>query len=372
MKHAARKHPESFSFPASALIEDAPRFDWRGCHLDTARQFYTPAQVSGFIDILAWLKINRFHWHLTDDEAWRPEVRAYPQLVEIASKTDMATHGHYTQAEMRAVVAKALKLNVEIVPEIDIPGHSWALLQAMPQLADSQEIPESYHSIQGYPNNALNPAIPETFTVLERILGEISDVFPSTYLLIGGDEVAPGAWMQSPAAKGLMQKENLAGTAEMQAWFLRRIQSMLKTMGKSLAGWEEIAHGGGVDPAGTLTFAWQSAEIAGKLAAAGYEVVLCPGQAYYLDLVQDSAWSEPGMSWAGVAPPETTYTFEPSGEKLKGIQACIWSEHLTSIARFNHMVFPRLAAVAESAWTPPERKSFQRFAALATLVPELN
>ncbi|MBB3658298.1 hexosaminidase [Rhizobium sp. BK650] len=389
--HGARREAEIFQFPVFGDIADQPRYAWRGCHLDVSRQFYPVADIERLIDILAWNKLNIFHWHLTDDEAWRLEIKAYPELTDIGAKRgpdevlvpqlgDGAEprSGYYTQDDARRIVAHAAALHVDVLPEIDIPGHSAAALLSLPQLVDGQEAPDSYRSVQGYPNNALNPAIDFTYEFLGKVFDEVAALFPFEYLHIGGDEVAHGSWLASPACKALMQKEKLAGTAELQSYFMRRIKSMLAERGKKLAGWNEVSHGGGVDRDGTLLMAWEKPEVGIELATEGYDIVMTPGQAYYLDMAQAEGWGEPGASWAGFTPPEKTYAYEAEGElpaelrdRMRGIQACIWGENFVSRAYFNRLVFPRLSAVAEAAWTPTLRKDWLRFAAIVRMWPKL-
>ncbi|MBW9113583.1 beta-N-acetylhexosaminidase [Rhizobium cauense] len=389
--HGARSQPQTFRFPISGTISDRPRYGWRGCHLDVSRQFYPVADVKRLIDILAWLKLNIFHWHLTDDEAWRLEIKAYPELTttgvlrgpdepllpQLGNGAE-PVGGFYSQVDVRDIVAHAMALNVEIIPEIDIPGHSTATLTALPDLTDGQEAPESYHSVQGYPNNALNPGVPLTYEFLENVLDEMVELFPSRYLHIGGDEVANGSWLASPLAKKLMEQEGISGTFALQSYFLKRVKAMLTARGRKLAGWNEVAHGGGVAAQDTLLMAWENPEVGIDLAKEGYEVVMTPGQAYYLDMVQAEAFQEPGASWAGTVPPAHTYAYEAEGDfpedlkdKLKGVQACIWSEHFLSRGYFNRLVFPRLPAIAEAAWTPRTMKDWHRFAAIVPLNPEL-
>ncbi len=391
MLHGARTEKALFRFPAAGEIADAPRYVWRGCHLDVSRQFYPVADVIRLIDILAWYRMNVFHWHLSDDEAWRLEIKAYPTLTTLGvlrgpdepmlpqlGNGAEPVGGFYSQDDVKAIVAHALALHVEVVPEIDIPGHSTATLVALPELADGQEAPDSYRSVQGFPNNALNPAVEETYVFLGKVFDEMVTLFPSKLLHIGGDEVASNTWMASPLARKLMAEEGIEGTFGLQSYFMKRIQQMLGTRGRRLAGWDEVSHGGGVDPEGTLLMAWQKPEVGVELARQGYDVVMTPGQAYYLDMVQDEAFQEPGASWAGTVPPQHTYTYEAVGDfpdalqaRMRGVQACIWSEHFLNRDYFNHLVFPRLAAVAEAAWTPQKRKDWQRFSALAPLSPKL-
>lgn len=389
--HGARTEPETFRFPGSGIIEDAPRYGWRGCHLDVSRQFYPVADVTRLIDILAWMRLNIFHWHLTDDEAWRLEIKAYPQLTTLGvlrgpdepmlpqlGNGAEPVGGFYSQADVKAIVAHAASLNVEVVPEIDIPGHSTATLVALPELVDGQEAPDSYRSVQGYPNNALNPAIELTYDFLGKVFDEMVELFPSKLIHIGGDEVAANTWMASPLARKLMNEQCIEGTFGLQSHFMKRIQGMLSERGRRLAGWDEVSHGGGVDPEGTLLMAWQKPEVGVELACQGYDVVMTPGQAYYLDMVQDEAFQEPGASWAGTVPPKHTYTYEAVGEfpaelssRMRGVQACIWSEHFLNRDYFNHLVFPRLGAIAEAAWTPKDSKNWLRFAAISPLMPKL-
>ncbi|MBB3524365.1 beta-N-acetylhexosaminidase [Rhizobium sp. BK456] len=389
--HGACADGGRFKFPIFGTIADQPRYDWRGCHLDVSRQFYPVADILRLIDILAWNKLNIFHWHLTDDEAWRLEIKAYPALTEIGARRGPdevlvgqlgdgaeTRAGHYTQDDIRRIVAHAVSLGVEVVPEIDIPGHNTATLFSLPELVDGQEAPDSYHAVQGYANNALNPAVEFTYEFLGKVFDEVVTLFPSEYIHIGGDEVAEGAWLCSPLCQALMKREKLAGTAELQSYFLKRIKMMLSERGRKLAGWNEVSHGGGVDRDGTLLMAWEKPAVGVELAQQGYDVVMTPGQAYYLDMAQAEAWAEPGAAWAGYSAPEHTYAYEAEGElpqalqeKMRGIQACIWTENFLSRAYFNRLVFPRLPAVAEAAWTPSDRKDWDRFAAIVRMWPML-
>lgn len=386
--HGARNAPEKFAFPSSGKIVDSPRFAWRGCHLDVSRQFYPEDNITRFLDNLAWNKLNVFHWHLTDDEAWRVEIKAYPELTSIGARRGPneilvpqlgdgaeTREGYYSQEVIRSIVGHAAALNIDVVPEIDIPGHCTAVLFSLPHLRDGQEAPDSYHSVQGYANNALNPAVDATYDFLGAVFDELIALFPSDYIHVGGDEVADGSWLASPLCRKLMHAEGLQGTFELQAYFLKKVKAMLDARGKKLAGWNEVSHGGGVQPEGTLLTAWQNSEVGVELAKAGYDVVMAPGQAYYLDMVQAADWLEPGASWAGVTPPKQTYNYEATADfppelvaKVKGVQACIWSENFVSGAYFNRLVFPRLNAIAEAAWTPAAAKDWQRFSNIVSVI----
>jgi len=387
-----KNEPAKFQFPAVGSIDDAPRFAWRGSHLDVSRQFYPIDRVQRFVDILAWNKMNVLHWHLSDDEGWRVEIKGYPELTKAGARrganeampaqlgSGAETYdGFYTQEQIKDLIVHGQSLNVEIVPELDIPGHCTAVLAAYPEMRDPDEPDESYRSIQGYPNNAINPGLPQTYKFIETVVEEISDLFPSEFIHVGGDEVDENSWMQSPAVEKLMNEEGLNGTMQVQAHFLGKVQKMIKKKGKITAGWDEVSHGGGIDKAdGTLLFAWQKPEVGIELAEQGYDVVMTPGQAYYLDMAQSEEWQEPGASWAGTASPQTTYEYEAAGdfpeehlERLKGVQACIWSEHLISKELFNHMVFPRLNAIAEAGWTHSKNKDWLRFAAQSRHLPRI-
>lgn len=393
MVHAAQTDTR-FAIPLRGQIKDAPRFGWRGLHLDVARNFRSIEHVHRVVDIMAWHRLNRLHWHLTDDEGWRIEIPALPQLTRIGAHRGAdallppqyadgpnGQSGFYSVAEARDLIARAATLGIEVIPEIDMPGHMTALLAAMPHLVDPDEVPDSYRSIQGYPNNALNPAVPAVYDVVETILDAICDIFPARIIHLGGDEVDAASWRQSPAAAALARAEGMApdqATHGLQALFMRRAQQMLIARGRIMGGWDECAEGGGVDPAHALLFAWRAPEKTAELMALGYDVVATPGQAYYLDMAHDGGWDGLGATWAGVVPIRAAYEFEASDGlpsaapgRLIGVQGGTWSESLDNVQRWNHMVFPRLSAIAEAGWARPEIKDFARFSALAPLMPQL-
>lgn len=391
LAYGVYRAPEAYKLPETGRIEDAPRFAWRGTHLDVSRHFRGPSEILRLLDILAWARMNVFQWHLTDDEGWRLEIKAFPELTVSGAKRGPGCQqvaqlgyasdvyqGAYSQDDVREIVAHAASLNIDVLPEIDVPGHSTAVLKTYPHLADQAETPESYHSVQGYPNNALNPAMEETYTFLEKVFAEVAGLFPCEYVHIGGDEVDMQSWLASPRTQRLMAERGLKDTMEVQAYFMGRVRDILKRLGKKLAGWDEVSHGGGIDPQGVLLMAWQKPEVTRDLIQQGYEVICTPGQHYYLDMAQASGWREPGASWAGVSTPEGAYAYEAtdglSSEgpgALKGVQACIWCEHLVDNTLFNHMVFPRLYAIAEAGWTLPKHKDWQRFAARSHHFPSL-
>ena len=411
----AKLYPHTFVFPTGGAIGDAPAFGYRGCHLDTARQFYASAEIERFLKIMAWNKMNRFHWHLTEDEAWRIEIAAYPALTEIGAwrghgkalppllgSGPQPTGGYYTKETVRRIVALADSLAIVVIPEIDVPGHSYAALQALPELRDPGETGE-YQSVQGFPNNSLNPAHEPVYRFMEIVIDEVLDLFPANIFHIGADEVPLAAWSGSPLALDML--ERLAGpemrkkhegqfnrlgnrhgadeiegspTAILQAEFIRRIHRHIASRGAVTGGWEEAAHGDVIDRDKSFVIGWRNIEVSKALAARGYDIVVSPGQHYYLDMANGPDWSEPGASWAGWSGPQETYEFEPRAgwseselAHLIGVQSCIWSESMTDRGIFDGLVFPRLSAVAEAGWTQPGRKSWQRFSALVGLMPIL-
>lgn len=411
----ARLAPQAFRFPGEGTIADEPSMAWRGLHLDVARQFYGTAEIRKLLALMAWNKLNRFHWHLSDDEAWRIEIDAYPELTEIGAWRGHGlavppllgsgpgrSGGYYTKAAVREIVACAGSFGIEIVPEIDVPGHCFAMQQALPELRDPDET-GTYYSVQSFPNNCINPAREKTYEVIETIFSELIELFPFKTIHVGADEVPLGAWSGSPQALARLREisgDEVAekharrlnvvtnthgaddiqgsGAALLQAEFLKRIQKFLADRGCITGGWEEAAHGDVIDKDKTYLCGWRNVEICRELADQGYNMVVCPGQAYYFDMAMSSDWDEPGASWAGWSALEDVYAFDPIAgwsekqkEKLLGIQACIWSESMTDRSVFDRLVFPRLSALAESAWTQPSRKSWPRFESSAGLMPVL-
>jgi len=413
MLRGARQHPGTFTFPTGGIINDEPGFSFRGSHLDVARQFYTGAEVSRLIRIMAWNKMNKFHWHLTEDEAWRLEIDAYPALTEIAAwrghgkalppllgSGPQATGGYYSKDVVREIVALAEDLAIAIIPEIDMPGHFYAALQALPELRDPNEKGE-YQSVQGFPNNSLNPAHEPVYASVEKVIDETLDLFPAGIFHLGADEVPLAAWSGSPLALDMIEKmagpamrqkheaqfnqlgnhhgaDEIEGspTAILQAEFIKRVHQYIASKGAITGGWEEAAHGDAVAKDKSYVIGWRNVEINAELAERGFDIVVSPGQRYYLDMANGVSWAEPGAGWAGWSGPQETYEFEARAgfseqglKHLLGIQSCIWSESMTDRAIFDRLVFPRLSAIAEAGWTLPERKSWDRFKALVGLMP---
>lgn len=377
-----------FAFPASGTIIDSPAMVWRGCHLDVARRFYTRDEIEQFLAVMAWNKLNVFHWHLSDDEAWRVEIDAYPDLVHqsawrghglpippLLGSGPERSGGYYTKDDIRAVVSLAGSYGIDIVPEIDMPGHCHAMLTALPQLRDPGEN-GLYQSIQSFPNNCLNPGVEAVYATVETILAELLDLFPSRYFHIGADEVPADAWESSPLAQALSRQLGEDGAAPLQAHFLRRLQAFLTRHGRVTGAWEEASHGGGIAQADCYLVGWRDLAASRALATAGYRVVVAPGQAYYFDMALSGDWHECGAAWAGASSLEQTYSLDPVAgwtdserEMLLGVQACIWSEPMTDRAVFDRLVFPRLSALAEAGWS--RARNFDRFIGMVGLMPSL-
>ncbi|HEY8572309.1 beta-N-acetylhexosaminidase [Phenylobacterium sp.] len=371
----------------SLRIEDAPRYGWRGLMLDSARHYQSPAFIRSLIDAMAAHKLNVLHWHLTDDQAWRLEIRKYPRLTEVgawrvpagegpARDVDPATGsprlygGFYTQDEVRALVAYAAERQITILPEIEMPGHATAAVVAYPQLAATSSPPKAVPADWGiYPN--LFATDEATFGFLQDVLDEVIALFPSTYIHVGGDEAEKHQWKESPAVQAQMRALGIRDEKAMQAWFTQRIEKHLASRGRRLIGWDEILDGE-LPPRATV-MSWRG--IAGALEAAkrGHDTVLSPAPILYFDNRQAAGPAEPpGRGW--IISLKDVYAFDPAPPQLTpeqqghiiGLQANLWTEHIRTEARAAHMLFPRALAVAEVGWSPAARRDWKDF---ATRVP---
>ncbi len=361
-------------------IEDTPRFSHRGLMLDCARHFHSTAAIKTLLDEMARFKLNRFHWHLTDDEGWRVEIKRYPQLTDVgawrgegealASQFGSGAErygGYYSQDDVREIVAYAAARQITVIPEIDIPGHSRAAIKALPHLLQESGDQSRYLSVQLYRDNVLNPALPGTYEFLEGVLDEVCTLFPSPWIHLGADEVPEGVWVDSPACQTMLSQHGYEKPLDLQGHLLRHVQDYLRGKGKQFMGWEEAAHGDKLAHDAVIC-AWTSADSAQRTAAMGYPVIACAAQHTYLDLAWDKSINEPGLYWAGTADLQTCYEYEPEGkdsataQAVVGVQAQLWSELLSSEQRLQYMAFPRLLAVAENAWSPAEGKNWPGFA----------
>jgi hexosaminidase len=361
-------------------IVDAPRFSYRGMHLDVARHFFEPDFVKRYIDLLARYKFNRFHWHLTDDQGWRIEIAAYPRLTEISAYRDQTQIGHgredfngdgqryggfYTKDEIRDIVAYARERYVTIIPEIEMPGHSQAALAAYPELACTDG-PFEVAMTWGVFEDIYCP-YEETFDFLETVLAEVIELFPSEYIHIGGDEAPKTRWEESAYVQALMQREGLADEDEVQSWFIRRIGRFLTAKGRRMIGWDEILDGG-VAPDATV-MSWRGTVGGIEAARQGNHVVMTPYSHLYLDFYQSEDQDSEPLAIGGFLPLDTVYSYEPVPEELSdrdaehiiGAQANVWTEYLKTAAAVEYMVFPRMFAVSEVVWSPKEARDYRSF-----------
>ena len=358
--------------PRSAHVEDQPQYSWRGLHIDLARRWFEPATVERLIDVAAWRKLSRLHLHLTDDEAWRVPVDAHPELGEIGG-----TRGHgralppmlgdsaaasgraYTPDEIARWVGRSDELGVTLVPEVDLPAHAHAALTAMPQLRDPHDGSRA-ESVQHFTNNVLVPGHPLLDGFLGDVVESVAALFPSSpWIHIGGDEVPQGAWEGSPIVAGYRDEHGLSTSSDVERAFHRGLVAKVRERtDKRVGAWQEAAESGGVRPGDGYVVGWRTPEASRTLAAAGHDVVVSPGQAYYLDMAIDDRWSSVGASWAGAVSLDDVCAFVPDAgwtaeerSRLLGIQACLWTEHVDCDKTLDHLLFPRLDAIAERAWT---------------------
>ena len=361
-------------------IEDAPRFSYRGMHLDVGRHFFGPEFVKRYIDMLARYKINRFHWHLTEDQGWRIQIDAYPRLTEVSAYRAQTHVGHgredfngdgqryggfYTKDEIRDIVSYAEARYVTIVPEIEMPGHSLAALAAYPELACT-EGPFEVGMTWGVFDDIYCPS-DETFEFLENVLSEVIELFPGELIHVGGDEAPKLRWEESEFVQQLMERERLSDEHAVQSWFIQRIERFLNSNGRRLIGWDEILEGG-LAPNATV-MSWRGTE--GGIAAArqGHDVVMTPYSHVYFDYYQTEDQDDEPLAIGGFLPIDSVYLYEPVPEELTsaeaphvlGVQANVWTEYMKTADHVEYMVFPRMFALSEVAWSAQERKDLDSF-----------
>ena len=369
---------EGWTIPA-VRIEDAPRFIYRGMHLDVGRHFFPVEFIKRYIDLLAMYKMNTFHWHLTEDQGWRIEIEQYPRLTEVGAFREetileknfdpyvgdgVPYGGYYTQDDVREVVSHAARRYVTIIPEIELPGHSLAALAAYPQLGCTDG-PFAVATTWGVHEDIYCPS-EETFTVLEHVLTEVMELFPGKYIHIGGDEAPKTRWEESSRAQEVIQREGLADEHELQSYFIRRIEAFLSSHGRRLIGWDEILEGG-LPPDATV-MSWRG--IAGGIEAArqGHDVIMTPTSHAYFDYYQGDPDYEP-LAIGGLTTLETVYSFEPIPEELTreeakfilGAQGNVWTEYMKTSDYVEYMVFPRVLAMAEVVWSPSKSRNWDSF-----------
>lgn len=358
-------------------IKDEPRFGYRGIMLDPCRHFMPIENVKKYIDVLSLFKINRLHWHLTDDQGWRIEIKKYPKLTEIGSKRiegEGTEHsGFYTQEEIKEVVRYAADRFITVVPELELPGHEMAAIAAYPNLSCKGE-PGTPRIIWGVEDIVMCPGKEDMFEFLEDVIDEMVPLFPSEYFHIGGDECPKTSWEKCPLCQARIRKEGLMGdkehTAEekLQSYVIQRMEKYLATKGKKIIGWDEILEGG-LAPTATV-MSWRGE--AGGIAAAlmDHTVIMTPGgNGMYLDAYQGDPKIEP-VTIGGYTPLSKTYGYDPIPDTLKtlgkenfilGVQGNTWAEYMYTEEKRDYMIFPRILAVAEIGWTPLDRKDYKDF-----------
>ena len=372
-------------FP-SVTINDQPRFGYRGAMLDVARHFFSFEEVKTFIDILALHNINRFHWHLTDDQGWRIEIKKYPRLTEVssmrpetmvghdASKFDGKPHGgFYTQEQARAIVKYAADRHIMVVPEIDMPGHMVAALAAYPELGCTGG-PYKVRTTWGVAEDVLCAGNERTLKFAKEVLSEVMNIFPGEYLYIGGDECPKSSWEKCSRCQALIKEKGLATdekhTAEerLQSYFMSDIANFITAHGRKVGGWDEILEGG-IAPNATV-LSWRGMEGGIEAARLGHDAIMCPVSHLYLDYYQTADRESEPTAFNGFIPIERTYDFNPVSPKLTaneakhiiGVQANVWTEYMKTFKQVEYMTLPRLAAASEVQWTMPEKKNFDDFA----------
>jgi hexosaminidase len=368
-------------------INDEPAFRWRGGMLDVCRHFFPVSFVKKYIDFLAAYKLNTFHWHLTDDQGWRIEIKKYPKLTQVSAfrketlvgaqqtfktptefKFDGQPYGgFYTQDQIRDVVAYAQKRYVTIVPEIEMPGHSVSILAAYPELACKPGKYETW-TMWGVNDDIVCPS-EETFRFFEDVLTEVSTLFPGKYIHIGGDEAPKTRWKESAAVQAIMKKEGYTDVEKVQGWFNRRIENFLTGKGKKLIGWDEILEGG-ISPSATI-MSWRGEKGGIEAAKRGNDVVMTPTTNLYLDYGQNPHPHSPDepLMIGGYLPLAKVYSYNPLPSELTpeqqkhilGTGANMWTEYITTPEKAEYMLFPRFLAAAEVAWTPAAKKNYAEF-----------
>ena len=362
-------------------ISDWPRFPWRGFMLDVSRHFYTKEEVIQLLNAMALHKLNTFHWHLVDDNGWRIEIKKYPKLTSVGAwragvgfglPTNSTTAygpdgrygGFYTQDDIREVVAYAARLHINIVPEIEMPGHSLAALTAYPEYGTGDgpfEVP-----LKGGVNPGIySPAKPGTFDFLDGVLTEVAQLFPGKYIHIGGDEVPKGPWKSDAACQALMKQESLNNEEELQSWFIRRVEKIVNAKGKTLIGWSEILQGGLAQNATVMDWIGGGREAASE----GHDVVMTPTSHCYLDYYQSRDQSTEPRAIGGFLPLQKVYSLEPVPAGLApefekhvlGAQGNVWTEYIPNLKQVEYMAFPRLSAIAEVAWSAKAARNFDDF-----------
>ena len=348
-------------------IVDSPRFGWRGQHLDTARHFYQPQTILDLLDAMALLKMNRFHWHFADDEAFRLEVTCLPELWQ---KTALRGEGQmmpglfsgtpveggsYSIETAQQIIAHAKRLNIEVMPEIETPAHALCITTLFPETLDAGDN-GTERSVQGYQRNVMNPAMPKSWEIMEALVAEVGAVFPFGHLHLGFDELPKNTWMSSPKARALMKEHGLETTQDLQGWTGERLAAFTVQQGLRPAAWEEAAQGrGGGIGHNAILFSWTGQEAGLEAARAGYDVVMTPAQHVYMDMAHSGDVDDWGANWAAFVDLADTVSWDPVpdpalSDRIIGVQGAFWSEFTTQDSQMWPMILPRILGVAAMCW----------------------
>ncbi|MDR1865996.1 MAG: family 20 glycosylhydrolase [Bacteroidales bacterium] len=362
-----------------AVIEDAPRFPYRGMHLDVCSHFFSVDFIKRYLDLMAIHKMNVFHWHLTEDQGWRIEIKRYPELTQkgaVRKETVIGTYkskiydgtpygGFYTQDEIREIVRYAADRFITVIPEIEMPGHSLAAISCFPELSCGLEEKYEPATRWGVFRQVYCPKA-TTFKFLENVLDEVMSLFPSEYIHIGGDECPKTSWKKCPHCQNLMVTLGLRDEFELQSFFIQRMERFVNSRGRKIIGWDEILQGGLAPNA--MVMSWLGEEGGIKSAQQHHDVVMCPHTKYYLDYYQADPYTEQ-LCMGHLVPLREVYQYNPvpdtlTGEQkkyIRGVQACVWTEYMTDPQRVEYMAFPRALAICEAAWSVAENKEWNSF-----------
>ena len=387
MAGVATSDHSQWSLP-SVEIEDAPRFEWRGFMLDEGRHFFGKDEIKRVIDMMAIYKMNRFHWHLTEDQGWRIEIKKYPKLTETGAwrnskvlaygdvKPDGERYGgFYTQKDIKEIVAYAKKKFIEIIPEIDIPGHSQAAVAAYPEFLACD--PENKHEVwlqQGISTDVINVANPKAMQFAKEVIDELTELFPFNYIHLGGDECPTNKWQKNDECKKLLSEIGSSNFRDLQIYFYKQLKDYIATkpadQQRQLIFWNEVLHGNTSILGNDITImAWIGANAAAKQAAEqGMNTILSPQIPYYINRKQSKLPTEPMSQGHGTETVEAVYNYQPLKDVdaalqpyYKGVQANFWTEWVTEPSVLEYLMLPRLAAVAEAGWTPQEKRNYEDF-----------
>lgn len=387
MAGVATSDHSQWSLP-SVEIEDAPRFEWRGFMLDEGRHFFGKDEIKRVIDMMAIYKMDRFHWHLTEDQGWRIEIKKYPKLTETGAwrnskvlaygdvKPDGERYGgFYTQKDIKEIVAYAKKKFIEIIPEIDIPGHSQAAVAAYPEFLACD--PENKHEVwlqQGISTDVINVANPKAMQFAKDVIDELTELFPFNYIHLGGDECPTNKWQQNEECKKLLSEIGSSNFRDLQIYFYKQLKDYIATkpadQQRQLIFWNEVLHGNTSILGNDITImAWIGANAAAKQAAKqGMNTILSPQIPYYINRKQSKLPTEPMSQGHGTETVEAVYNYQPLKDVdaalqpyYKGVQANFWTEWVTEPSVLEYLMLPRLAAVAEAGWTPQEKRNYEDF-----------